>query len=118
MAPILKKYKAVLVDGATTNEYFFLANPSSYAGSLDTITGIQEAGENEQEEPTIKVGELLNSGKAFRVNVTYLIGTGIGTAKLTVAKGKLDTALDGLIGKPYRGGTITTAYIPTKATFF
>lgn len=117
MAPILKKFRATVGATGSEREYFFLASPTSYAGSLDTVTGIAEATDTEQDEPNVKVGELLNSGKAFRVNIRYTSGAGTRTGKLLVAKGKLDTALDQLIDKPYRGGQIVSAYIPTKATF-
>lgn len=118
MAPILKKFRATVGATGSEREYFFLANPSSYAGSLDTITGIKEATETEQKRPAVKIGELLNSGECFRINIRYSSGTGFKTGKIIVAKGKIDTALDQLVGKPYRGGTITSAAIPTKATFF
>jgi len=117
MAPILKKFRANIVSGAVVSQYFFLANPSSYAGSLDTITGITEATDAEQNEPNVKVGELLNSGQAFRVHIQYTSAFGTRTGKILVSKDKLSTALDSLLGKPYRGGTIKFARIPTKATY-
>lgn len=100
-------------------EYYFLQNPTSYEGTLDTVTGVKAATDTEQDEPDIPVGNLLKSGKLFRVNIRYTGGpTGFRTAKLLVTKEKLVTALDGLIDKTFKGGVIVKASIPQKAVFF
>ena len=119
MAAILKKFRATVGAGVTAREYFFLQNPTSYAGSLNTITGISEATDTEQDQPDTSVGNLLKSGQLFRINVRYTGGpTGFRTAKLLVTREKLSTALDGLVGKTLRGGQIVKASMPQKAVFF
>jgi hypothetical protein len=119
MVAILKKFRATVGTTGNEKEYFFLQNPTSYEGSLDTATGIKEATETEQDEPNISVAALLNSGKLFRVNVRYTGGpTGFRNAKLLVTRDRLGTALDTLVDKSFRGGTIVKASIPGKATYF
>lgn len=114
MAPILKLYKATV----GTQNYFFLQSPTSYSGSIDTLTGVAEAADTEFDEPATSVQNLVSKGKLFRVLVSYTVGTAKRTAKLLVTRANLGTALDGLIGETLRGGTITSARIPQKAQFF
>lgn len=118
MAPILKKYRATIGASGSEKEYFFLQSPTSYEGSLDTVTGVKAAADSEQDEPNISVASLLRSGKLHRVVIRYTSGTGFKTAKLLVARDKLGTALDQLVDKTFRGGTIKKASIPQKVQFF
>lgn len=115
MAPILKLFRATI---GTDRQYFFLQSPTSYTGSLDTVTGITAAADSEQDEPPTSVQNLVSKGVLFRVAIQYTSGTGRKSAKLLVTKAKLATALDDLIGKSFRGGSITSARIPQKAQFF
>lgn len=118
MAPILKKFRATVGATGSEQQYYFLQNPTSYGGAVDTITGIAAATDTEQDEPETSVASLLKSGKLFRVNIRYQIGTSAAkTAKILVTRDKLGTALDGLIDKTFRGGTIVKASIPRKATY-
>lgn len=119
MPAILKKYRATVGATGSEREYFFLQSPTGYGGAVDTATGITEATDTEQDEPETSVAALLKSGKLFRVNIRYTGGaTGFRTAKILVTREKLGTALDTLIGKTFRGGTIVKASIPRKAQFF
>lgn len=119
MAAILKKFRATVGGTGSEKEYFFLQHPTSYEGSFDTLTGIKAATDTEQDEPDISVGNLLKSGKLFRVSVRYTGGpTGFRTAKLLVTKEKLTSALDALVGKTFRGGQIVKVSLPQKAVFF
>lgn len=119
MVAILKKYRATTGAAGSEREYFFLQNPTSYGGAVDTATGITAAADTEQDEPETSVASLLKSGKLFRVNIRYTGGaTGFKTAKILVTREKLGTALDTLVGKSFRGGTIVRASIPRKAQFF
>lgn len=115
MAPILKLFRATI---SADEQYFFLQAPNSYQGSLDTVTGISEATETEQDRADTPVDRLLKVGVLFRVAIQYTSGTGRKTARLLVTRPKLGTALDGLIGKSFRGGEITKARIPRKAQYF
>lgn len=117
-APFLKKFRIILGASGDEKEYYFFQNPTSYAGSLNTITGVRPATDTEQDEPEISVAALLKSGKAFRVNIRYTGGaTGYKSAKILVARDKVGTALDSLIGKTFRGGQIVKASIPGKSQF-
>lgn len=118
MAPILKVFVATVTTENGTQRYHFRQPPNNYAGTIDTITGITEGTDDDQNEPAVNVGELLNSGKVHRVVVQYNVAGVRRSAKILVAKGKLDTALDDLIGATFRGGQITSARIPAKATYF
>ena len=118
MPAILKKFRATVGATGSEREYFFLQNPTSYGGAIDTITGVTAATDTEQDEPETSVASLLKSGKLFRVNIRYVGGpTGFKSAKILVTRTKLGTALDDLIGKTFRGGEIVAASIPRKATF-
>lgn len=115
MAPILKRFKATI--GTTT--YYFLQAPNSYGGTVDTATGITEAEDTDEDQPSTAVAELVRKGKLFRLVVEYTTGTARRSAKLLVTREKLATALDDLIGETFKGaGTITSVRIPQKATFF
>lgn len=118
MAPILKLFRATVGAAGNEAEYFFLQNPLSYEGSLDTVTGIASATDTEQDRPDIPVDRLLKKGILFRVTVRYLVGGGMKTSKLLVTRDKFSTALDALIGKTFRTGEIKKASVPTRATFF
>lgn len=117
MAAFLKKYKATVGAAPGGQTYFFLQNANSYGGSIDTATGVQVAGDNEQDMPVTSVSELLRTQTLIRVNVRYTSGAGTKTAKLLVTRSKIATALDELVDKSFRGGTIKTVSIPTKATY-
>ncbi|MUL39347.1 hypothetical protein [Gloeocapsopsis dulcis] len=118
MAPILEKFVATITKDSVLSRYYFLQAPNSYAGSIDTVSGITKAPDAEKDEPIVSVGSLLQSGKVFRVAVQYDAGGRRRTGRILVTRDKLATALDALIGKSFRGGVITSARIPTKATFF
>lgn len=119
MVAILKKFRATVGGAGSEREYFFLQNPTSYGGAVDTVTGIRAATDTEQDEPETSVGSLLKSGKVFRVNIRYTGGpTGFKTAKILVTREKLGTALDELVGKTFKGGQIVKASIPRKAQYF
>lgn len=119
MAAFLKKFKLTVGAAGAAKTYYFLQNPTSYGGSVDTVTGVMLAPDEEQDEPEVSIGALLRSGKAFRVNIRYTGGaTGFRNSKIVVARDKLVTALDELIGKSFRGGQIVKASVPQKAQFF
>lgn len=114
LPPILKLFKAQ-VGGAT---YFFLQNPTTYAGSIDTLTGVTEATDAEQDEPAIPVYQLIANQKLFRVVCSVQTSAGIKTRKLLITRDKLSTAFDDLIGETIGGGTVKSVRIPQKAQFF
>lgn len=115
MAPILDLFKATI----GTRTYFFYQHPTAYQGSLDTITGIEEAAQTELDEPATSVSNLISKGRLFRVTITTTDGTKKRTAKILVTRDKLITALDSLIGETFKGNqTIQAARIPQKAQFF
>lgn len=117
MAPALVLYRATIGDTPDVTEYWFLQAPNTYGGALDNICGVKIAAQSEQDNPRLTVSQLLKSGRLVRVAITYSSGTGRKTAKLLVVRQKLTTALDQLIGKSYRGGTILTARAPVKAKY-
>lgn len=114
MPAILKTWKATI----GTKTYFFLQSATGYQGSLDTICGLSEAEDDEQDEPVYSVAELINKNVLLRVRISYQVGTTKKQAKLLVTRDKIGTALDSLIGETYRGGTIRKAGIKRDATFF
>jgi hypothetical protein len=113
MAPILKTYKAT-VNGIP---YYFLQRTGAYQGSLDTISGVAEAGEEEQDQPVYAVAELLNKTILMRLYISYKVGEIRKRAQLLVARDKVGTALDALVNETYRGGTITKAGMKRDASF-
>lgn len=117
MAPTLILYRATIGDSPDVTEYWFLQAPNAYGGALDNICGVKIAAQSEQDNPRLTVGQLLKTGRLVRVAITYSFGTGRKSAKLLVVRQKLATALDQLVGKTYRGGTILTARTPSKAQY-
>lgn len=117
MAPILKSYKVTVGAGtATPSAYHFLQAPLSYEGSLDTVTGVVETPQAEQDMPLYKVSELLAKNIVIRMVVRYEVAGKRKTSRILVAKDKMGTALDDLIGKSFRLGQISKAYVPRKAS--
>lgn len=115
MAPILKLYKAVI----GSNTHYFLQRPTSYAGSIDTATGITEAEETEQDEPPMAVSQLVSNGKLFRVTCGCSNGVKQTTRKLLVTREKLATVFDELQGETLADGfTVISVRIPQKAIFY
>lgn len=117
MAPFLKTFKATVGAAPGGQTYYFLQSATSYGGTIDTATGVQAAGDNEQDMPVTSIGQLLQKQILIRVNVRYTSGAGTKTAKLLVTRNKIATALDELVDKSFKGGTIKTVSIPTKATY-
>lgn len=113
MAPILKTYKATV----NTIPYYFLQRTDAYQGSLDTISGVAEAEEQEQDQPVYAVAELISKTILLRLHITYKIGELKKRAQVLVARDKVGTALDALIGETYRGGTITKAGMKRDGNF-
>jgi hypothetical protein len=79
-------------------EYFFRAKAETYEG-LESDTGVAVAGDNELDNPAVKIGRLMNNGQAIRV-----ICQGGGADKnkvfrILVARDKAGTALDSLLDK-------------------
>lgn len=113
MAPILKTYKATV----NSKVYYFLQRTNAYQGSLDTISGVAEAEDDEQDEPVYAVAELLNKVVLMRLYLTYQVGEVRKRGQILVAKDKVGAALDGLVGETYRGGTIRKVGAKRDASF-
>lgn len=119
MPAILQMYAAALgANSGAPGTYYFMQAPLSYAGTLDTVTGISAASDAEKDMPQYKVEALLAKGILFRVVVNYEVAGKRKSSRILVTRDKLGTALDGLIGKSFRQGEIKSARIPRKATFY
>jgi hypothetical protein len=99
------------------NTYFFLQNDTSYTG-LAGETGIDKATAAQQDAPKYKVSELLARGILVRLAVSVKDGTRFKTGQLLVTKDKVVSALESLKGKPFSGGTISSARVPRRMSFY
>lgn len=113
----LKMHKAVVGVAPAQRTYFFLAPENTYAGLADE-TGVVEALETEDDEVPNRVSDLLANGALIRVAVSYTVGLKKKTGKLLVQKDKLATALGTLDDKAFRGGTIKSARVPRRMSFY
>jgi hypothetical protein len=98
-------------------KYFFMQDPTTYTG-LEAVTGVDKATEAQLDAPRYKVGELLARGIVVRITVSIKDGTKIKTRKLLVTKDKVVAALEGLKGKAVGGGTVTSARVPRRISFY
>lgn len=111
--------------GATTGgaapdagtKYFFLQDPATYTG-LTTETGVDAATAAQLDAPRYKVGELLARGILVRVTASVKTGTVTRTRQILVTRDKVVTALEGLKGKAIAGGTISSARIKRRMSFY
>ena len=114
---VLSVHVASVGTAPGARQYFFRQNKGSYTG-IAGKTGVDEAGENDQDEPLYPVKELLAKGVLIRLAVSIKDGTKRKSRELLVTSDKVVTALEGLKGQPFAGGTITSARIPRDATFY
>jgi len=96
---------------------FFLAPDNTYT-SIGTQTGIDEAGVDDKDEVPYRVSDLLAKGFLIRLAVSYKDGGKMKVGKILCAKDKVATALEDLPTKAFRGGTITSARVPRRMTFY
>lgn len=105
--------------GTGGSTYYLRVKAGVYTGAIGTALGISEAPPAEQSKPQTEVDDLLNAGTVIRLVATVLIGTDERrTVKLLCERSKILTAAGDLIGQAFRGGTIRSVRIPTKATFY
>jgi hypothetical protein len=110
-------HKATITNGTTSKIIFFMAPKDAYTGLSDE-TGITEAAETDDDEVPSRVPDILANGALIRVAISYTVGAKRKTGKLLVAKDKLATALGALDGQSYKGGTIKSARVPRKLSFY
>lgn len=119
--PILKLHKITYADSTTnvTKEFFFLANPATYA-SIDTQLGVTEATQNEiaVEGDGTSVSSLLGSGYFVRLVIYFKQGTTNRTARILCPINRVNTFRKYIAGKSYKSGTVKKAGQPRKTTFY
>lgn len=98
-------------------DYFFLQNATTYTG-LAGETGIDKATDAQEDEPRHRIGELLARGIVVRIAVSVKDGTRVKTRQLLVTRDKVVTALETLKGKAFAGGTISSARVRRRMTFY
>lgn len=95
---------------------FLVELPDVY-DSIKTQTGVEEATDaNRADGLSYTVAGLLYSGMAAKLTVSYRENNKRKTAEIIVAIDKLSSAITGLKGKSFSGGTIIKAYTPRRAT--
>jgi hypothetical protein len=117
--PKFVKYKITVDAGDGSNDFYFKAPDGVYQG-IETETGVTRLADNADENnmPTCKVEELLHSPVATRRKIRY--GTGTGKKKyssLVIASSKVIDFDTTIIGKGYKGGTITAVVESLDAVF-
>jgi hypothetical protein len=105
--------------GANLKTFYFRAPDNVYDG-IETETGVSRIADNDDENsmPKCKVEELLHSPVATRRKIRY--GTGTGRKKYTSLVVAASKAIDfdtTIIGKAYKGGTITAVVESLDAIF-
>lgn len=98
--------------------YYIKGRSDAYPTEIATLMGVSVAPQNEQNKPTYRVEELTGKGILIRVVISYGTGDDRDEARLLCMRNKIETALDGLIGKNFNGAPITSARIPRKAVFY
>lgn len=90
--------------------------PDQYAG-LSSVLGIDKVTTGNKPDLSSSVRDLMRSGQALKIRVSYAVGTRRVTTDLLCAIDKAKTAVTELVGKTIRGSTIKTAYFPQRARF-
>lgn len=88
--------------------------PNTYGG-IETDTGVDKASATNKPELVFTSSNLLKAGQALRVRVRWIEGTKIRTANLICDVEKAATVCGELVGKPFRSGTIKSAFFPRRA---
>jgi hypothetical protein len=90
--------------------------PDEYGG-LGTVLGVDKLTTSNKPELSSTSNDLVKSGQALKIKVSYAVGTKKKVATLLCDVDKVKTALVELVGKPFRGATIKTAYFPRRARY-
>jgi hypothetical protein len=90
--------------------------PDEYGG-LGTILGVDKLTTSNKPELSSTSNDLVRSGQALKIKVSFAIGTKRRTAYLLCDIDKVKTAVTELVGKSFRGSTIKTAYFPRRARY-
>ncbi len=91
--------------------------PDTYRG-LETILGVTKLTTANKPELSSTSSDLMRSGQALKIRVTYAVGTKRQETDLLCDIDKAKTAVTELVGKTFRGTTIKTAYFPRRARYF
>lgn len=113
----LTKYKLTTGLAPAGKSYVFRGGANTYTG-LETQTGVDTVTDADKDEPCVSVAELLGSGAAIGVTVSYMDGTKRKSSRLLVARSKLETALEELPGKTINGGVIKSARVSRRLSFY
>ncbi|AFZ12628.1 hypothetical protein Cri9333_1743 [Crinalium epipsammum PCC 9333] len=108
---VAKKLHKVDIGGVN----FSVLLPDRYDG-IATEVGITEVLPADNIKSHSKISDLINNGQVARIRIRYGVAGVVAakTANIICDIGKFQTALGDLVGKPYNGGTIRTAYIPQR----
>lgn len=94
---------------------FLVELPDVY-DSISTLTGVSEATDADRADAlSYTIPGLLYSGQVAKLTVSYNENNKRKTAEIVVAIDKLQSAIAGLKGKSFAGGTIIKAYSPRRA---
>jgi hypothetical protein len=119
MVAILTTHK-VTVAGADANSakvYYCKLRPGTYT-SIETLVGIGEASDTEENNAITSVSELIRAGVLFRMVTS---GGTLGNKKsfnILVTRDKISTAMDGIKGKTINGVIVKAGRIKRRASFY
>ena len=81
---------------------------------IGPVLGVSKLGANDNVDQLVEVGQLTKSGAALRLKVRYTVGTEVKRGTVICDIDKAPSAVAGLRGKSFRGGTIASATIPRR----
>jgi hypothetical protein len=90
--------------------------PDQYSG-LSSVLGIDKVTTGNKPELSSSPSELMRSGQAIKIRVSFAVGTKRRTSDLLCSIDKAKTAVTELVGKSFRGTVIKTAYFKRQARF-
>lgn len=82
--------------------------------SIGPVVGITKLAAGDHVDAMSTVGNLFKSGTALRMKIRYKAGSSTKTASIVCDINKAASAVGGLIGTSYKGGTVSSASLPRR----
>lgn len=84
---------------------------------IGPVVGVSKLGNADSVDAVSRVGDMLRAGQALRIAVRYKEGTEIKRSVVLCDVDKAPSAIAGLRGKGFSGGTILSASFPRRRRF-